>query len=691
MPALQLDEVSISFGARRVLDDVHFRIGRGDKVALAGANGSGKTTLMRILVGQLPPDSGQVARERDTRVSYLPQSGVVHRGRTLLEEAEEAFGWARELVAEQARLEEELGRVTEQSEGARRLLERHHEVQERLADSGWHRRRERIEQVLTGLGFRRTDLEAPAETFSGGWQMRIALARVLLEEPDILLLDEPTNYLDLEARTWLEDFLVRFRGGVLVVSHDRYFLDATVKVVAELYLGGLGLYPGNYTQYETRRQQELAELGERWRRQQEEIERIEAFVRRFRYNASKATLVQSRIRQLERIEPIEVPPTLKRVHFSFPAAPRSGRQVLRLEGVSKSYAVPAREAASGPASSGTIPVISGLDLELEAGDRLVLAGPNGAGKSTLMRILSGEEAPDSGRVVYGHNVSIGYYAQDHADRLEGSASVEETVTGWAPTHLVPQVRNLLGAFLFRGEEVEKPVAVLSGGEKSRLAVLRLLLRPANLLFLDEPTNHMDLASKDVLLEALQAFTGTLVFVSHDRHFIEGLAGKVLELEPGGQGGAAGALPSRVRLYLGDYPYYLWRKQQEAAAEEAAAGQADEAPKTGLPTPGGPQRRAPSAAQAHEAVKRLKSSLRRLEREEEAVMARIEGLQEEAAGLQEAMGREEVYTDGQEMRRIKQRLAENEREQEELHARWEELDRERRELSDGEADPGAPSR
>ncbi len=669
MPALQLNEVSIAFGARRVLDSVHFRISRGDKIALSGANGSGKSTLMKIMAGLLAPDSGQVVRERETRVSYLPQSGVVHRGRSLREEAEQAYGWAQELIEERVRLEERLGGVTEESAAARRLLERHHWVQERLAASGYYTRQERIEQVLAGLGFRRSELDAPVETFSGGWQMRIALARVLLEEPDILLLDEPTNYLDLEARGWLEDFLARFRGGALVVSHDRFFLDATARAVVELYQGRLALYPGLFTQYEARRQQELAEIAERWRRQQEEIERIEGFIRRFRYNASKAALVQSRIRRLERIERIEVPPTLKRMRFSFPAAPRSSRLVARLEGVSRSY--------------GDLPVIRSLDLELEAGDRLVLVGPNGAGKSTLMRILAGEETPDAGRLAFGQGVCVGYYAQDHADRLDGSVSVEEMVLSWAPTELVPSIRTLLGAFLFRGEEIEKPVGVLSGGEKSRLAVLRLLLKPANLLVLDEPTNHMDLAAKDILLEALRRFTGTLVFVSHDRHFIDSLATKVLELTPARLAAADGGAPaagmppaaSRVRLYPGDYPYYLWRKEQERLQADRA-----EPPEraAGLPPAAG----APQSRQVYEAGKRLKGALRRLEREEQSIIERLEALQQETRGLQESMAREEVYTDGQQMRRIKLRLAENEREQEALHLRWEEVDRERRRLGEG---------
>jgi ATP-binding cassette subfamily F protein 3 len=659
MPAVQLNEVSIAFGARRVLDAVTFRVARGDKTALAGANGSGKSTLMKIMAGLLPPDSGQAVREKETRVSYLPQSGVVHRERSLWEEAELAFGWAEALIAERLRLEERLGAVSQDAE-AQRLLARHHEVQEKLAESGYYGREERIERVLAGLGFRRSELHDPSSRFSGGWQMRIALARVLLEEPDILLLDEPTNYLDLEARDWLEDYLVRFRGGVLVVSHDRYFLDATVQGVAELYLGALSFYPGTFSRYEERRRRELAEIGERYRRQQEEIERTESFIRRFRYNASKAALVQSRIRQLERVERIEVPPMLKRIHFSFPPAPRSGKRVLWLEGVGKSY--------------GEVAVLKDLDLELSAGERLVLVGPNGAGKSTLMRLAAGEEKPDSGEIHHGHNVSIGYYAQDHADRLEGPASVAETAESWAPTELMPHLRTLLGAFLFRGEEIDKPVSVLSGGEKSRLAVLRLLLHPANLLVLDEPTNHMDLASKDILLDALRQFSGTLIFVSHDRHFIDRLATRVLELKPCAAGNA-----SLARLYPGDYAYYLYRREQE----EREAGAA--------PAPG-PSRAdtenlpAAEGRITHQAGKRLKGSIRRLEREEEALVARIDALQRETRELEQAMGREDVYRDGEEMRRIKLRLEENAREQEELARRWEEVDRERRSLEAGAGGP-----
>ena len=426
-------------------------------------------------------------------------------------------------------MEGELSGHRDESPQTRRLLERHQELAERLEQSGYARRRERIERVLAGLGFAREEFGKPVGEFSQGWRMRIGLARVLCEQADILLLDEPTNYLDLEARTWLEQYLRDTPAGVLVVSHDRWFLDTTADTVAELYGGKLTLYPGSFSAYERRREAELAQIEAAYERQQEEIARMEVFIRRFRYKASKARQVQSRLGQLERVARIQPPPVQKRIHFHFPDPPHGGNLALRLQGLGKAY--------------GDKRLFRGLDLELSRGEKLALVGPNGAGKSTLMRLLARQEPPSEGAVVHGAGLSLGYYSPDHPEELSGTESVLERVESWAPTHLIPQLRSLLGAFLFRDDEVFKPVGVLSGGEKSRLALLSLLLHPVNCLFLDEPTNHLDLLSKDVLLDALVRYPGTLVFVSHDRYFIEKLATRVLELE----GGRARVFPGRLRL------------------------------------------------------------------------------------------------------------------------------------------------
>jgi ATP-binding cassette subfamily F protein 3 len=650
---ITLSGVSLAFGDRVILDDVTFTLPRGRRFALYGANGSGKTTLMRVIVGEIAPDGGGVHRDRDTRISYLAQSGhALDLSATLYAEAEKAFAPGRLLSEELARVEEELAGHRGESPEARRLLERHQGLAERLQESGYARRRERIERVLAGLGFAREEHGKPVGEFSQGWRMRIELARVLCEQADILLLDEPTNYLDLEARNWLEQFLRETPAGVLVVSHDRYFLDTAADTVAELYGGRLTLYPGSFSAYERRREAELEQIEAAYERQQEEVARMEVFIRRFRYKASKARQVQSRIGQVERLTRIQTPPVQKRIRFHFPDPPHGGNLALRLEGLGKAF--------------GSLRLFRGLDLDLSRGEKLALVGPNGAGKSTLMRILARQELPSEGAVVYGAGLSLGYYSPDHPEELSGSESVLERVESWAPTHLAPQLRNLLGAFLFRDDEVFKPVGVLSGGEKSRLALLALLLHPANCLFLDEPTNHLDLLSKDVLLDALVRYPGTLVFVSHDRYFIEKLATRVLELENG-----------RARVFPGDYAYYLWRKQKEAAGEESPTASAEESAAAAAHQAAVAGSRAATAVAARLQAKRLQGDLRRLAREEEQILAELERLAAGRRELEQTLADGEVYRDGARVKLLKQELEANARRQEELTSRWEAVDRELR--------------
>jgi ATP-binding cassette subfamily F protein 3 len=682
MPSITLSEVSLSFGERALLDGVTFTLTRGAKIALYGANGSGKTTLMRVMVGEIKPDSGGVHLERGLRLAYLPQSGLrsdsgLDPRCSAYQEAEKAFEPGRRLAKELEQVEADLAGISAESAVSHRLLARHQELSERLEASLYHRRRERIERVLSGLGFRREEFGQEVGTFSQGWQMRVGLARVLCMEADLLLLDEPTNYLDLEARTWLEQFLRETSAGVLIVSHDRYFLEVTAGAVAELYRGKLTIYPGSFSGYEQRRQLELAQIAEAYERQQEEIARMEVFIRRFRYKASKARQVQSRIGQLARLERIEMPPVQKGLRFSFPDPPHAGRRALKLEGLGKAY--------------GSKVLFRGLDLELTNGEKLVLVGPNGAGKSTLMRILARLEQPSEGSLAYGSGLSAGYYSPDHPEELAGTESVIERVEAWAPTALIPSLRTLLGAFLFRGDDVFKPVGVLSGGEQSRLALLRLLLHPANCLLLDEPTNHLDLLSKDVLLDALTRYPGTLVFVSHDRYFIEKLATRVLELD-GGQ----------ARVFPGDYAYYLWRKEREAAGEapvptglQAGGSPSAQAFSNDVPAPqaGRPagQTAARRAAAGEEPIarvesmrarleaKRLQRDLRRLGREEEEILAELERLTQERGELEHSLASEQVYRDGARVKQVKERLEANSRRQEELLRHWEEVDQELRSL------------
>jgi ATP-binding cassette, subfamily F, member 3 len=648
MPLVSLTGVSVAFGERTLFDGVNLTVSTSSRTALVGPNGSGKSTLLRILAGETKPDGGSVVRERDTRVSYVPQAGshfdrsggpagAVAGGRSLSAEVEEAFAFGRGLQEVMRSVEEDLGRLAPGAREEEALLARHHQLQERLEASGYWRRAEAIDRVLTGLGFSRDDPGRDVSEFSAGWQMRIALAKAILESPDILLLDEPTNYLDIEARTWLEEFLHGFSGGLLVVSHDRYFLDVTVSSVAEIWMDRLSLFSGNYSRYEEVRSKELEAIGERFRAQQDEIARIEGFVRRFRANASKARLVQSRITYLEKLERIQVPPVVKTIRFGFPPPPPCGRRVLTAAGLSKSY--------------GELKVFDGVEFDLEKGEKLAVVGPNGAGKSTLLRLLCGKEEPDAGSLSWGTGVAAAAYSQESSDSWSSDKQVLDEVEAAAPTSLIPELRTLLGAFLFRGDDAFKPVSVLSGGEKSRLSLLLLLLRPANLLIMDEPTNHLDLASKDALLAALSGFPGTVVFVSHDRHFLDNLATAVLEIRGG-----------RARRFPGGYEYY----QRKIAADAAALGPAAE------------ERReeAPMSATLLERQedKKLKSRLRSLEKEEAQVLSAIEGAEARRLELEAEMARPGSYSDGGRMKELTRLHEETVRDHDGLMGRWEELSR-----------------
>lgn len=644
MSFVQFSKVSLAFGDRDILKDVSINLSAGTKAALTGANGSGKSTLMKVLAGLVTADSGDRAFEKGTRIGYLPQSGIVHTGCTLKEEADKGFQFGYDLVAEMEQIAEQL--TSPQKTSAQdKLLERHHEIQEKLEEIDWYRKEVIAQQILIGLGFELSDLERRVEEFSGGWQMRIALAKALLAKPDILLLDEPTNYLDIEARSWLEQFLKDFKGGFLLVSHDRYFLDVTINEVYELFNGNLNRYPGNYSHYEKVREVELESLIARYEIQQEEIRKLEDFIRRFGYKATKAAQAQERQKMLDKMERIEIPETLKKIHFTFPPAPHSGRLVVTLENLNKTWISENYENH----------VIKDLDLVIENGDRLVVAGRNGAGKSTLLRIISGNDADFSGTVKLGSGVSIGYFSQDNAETLKGSMSILEFLEAESPLELIPKLRDMLGAFLFRGDDVFKSIDVLSGGEKSRLALLRILLKPVNLLILDEPTNHLDLHSKDVLLKALKDFGGTVIFVSHDRGFIESLANRVLELKPG-----------EAKVFPGDYKYYLEQigklEQGEVSQPTIKSNfsvQNDEPKKT-------------ASQLSREETKRLQAEKRRLEKEEERLMTEISELEEQKATLEEKLSTPEVYSDGVLCKEITEQVSQIEEKLTQLNSRWEEV-------------------
>ena len=602
---IQLSGLSKHFGERVLLDHVTWHVGDTDRVGLCGPNGAGKTTLLKILAGIDEADGGEVIRPTALTVGYLPQDGLSHAGRTVFAEASDALRPLLDMKAEMHDLEHRLADTSVPAAEHDAMLERYSTLQERFRMGDGYAIDLKVATILRGLGFSPADFDQEAGHLSGGWQMRLALAKLLLKAPGLLLLDEPTNHLDLDARNWLEDYLAKYDGAVILVSHDRYFLDAVVSRIADLSLRTITDYHCNYSQYLVQRDERLERLREAKKRQDEEVGRVQEFIDRFRYQATKAAQVQSRIKMLEKVERIEVPPERKRIHFQFPAAAKSGRTVLDLSHVRKAY--------------GDKVVLDDVSLHIERGDRIALVGPNGAGKSTLMRLIAGVEAPDRGTRVEGHQIVQQYFAQDEATTLDPTATVYETLAEGSPMHMVPAIRNVLGGFLFSGDDVYKKAGVLSGGERTRLAVARMLLRPSNMLVLDEPTNHLDLDSKDVLLDALMDYGGTLLFVSHDRYFVERLATKVVEVGGG-----------KARLYPGTYAEFLWSQANGGAPQPAAATTAKppagkpagSAPAAGPAAPPPPQ----TGAAGHEERKREAAERKKRERAFEALSARIAELE-----------------------------------------------------------------
>jgi len=634
MSFVQLNEITVSFGDRDILKNLNLNLSSKSRVALSGGNGSGKTTFMKVIGGLIPADRGSISAGPDVRISYLPQSGLTFKSRTLEEEADQAFNYLHSESEQLEQLEQELSLLKENDKNIDLFLEKHHIIHEKLLSSSYYNRKELIAQVLTGLGFQYSDLDRTCNEFSGGWQMRIALAKVLLENPDIMLLDEPTNYLDIEARNWLEEFLQKFSGGLLIVSHDRYFMDVTVNEVIELFNGSLKRYKGNYSSYEKTREAELIIVIEQYKRQQEEIAKLEEFINRFRYNASKASMVQSRIKTLEKIDLIEIPENLKKMHLSFPDPPHSGKKVLTLEGITKTY--------------GNNNVLSNLDYEIEKGERVVIAGKNGAGKTTLLKIIAQVDKDFTGTIKLGTGVKIAYFSQEQETLTNNNNTILEEMEESTPTELIPKLRALLGAFLFRDDDIYKPLSVLSGGEKSRLALLKLLLFPVNLLILDEPTNHLDIHSKDILLEAIKGYSGTLIFVSHDRYFIENLATRVFELSENGP-----------EDFKGDYKYYMWKTSNTDIDKNLVNPEE----KTTIS----------KGKQNHQATKQIKSTINKLKKEEQSLLIRLEELETLHNDIENKMAEPSNYSDGKKIRSLKQELDQNELLQEETSTRWEEVE------------------
>jgi len=634
---LQIRKIDKYFADRRLFAEISLHIRPTDRIGLCGENGAGKTTLLKMLAGKVAPDAGELQIARGTTFGYLPQDGLEHRGHSLFQEVRTALSELLELERELAELEQSIAAAESQP-----LLDRYAEAQELFQQRGGYTMEAEIGKILCGLGFQQSDWERPCEQFSGGWQMRIALAKLLLQRPNLLLLDEPTNHLDLPARDWLEGYLREYPHAIMLVSHDRFFLDQVVNRIVEVWNSGLTEYPGNYSKYLAERERRVAALREEKRRQDEEIAKTEAFINRFRYQANKASLVQSRIKQLEKVERIALPPQRKQIAFRFPEPPKSGRQVLALDGGSQRY--------------GELHVLDRVDLTVERGERIALVGPNGAGKSTLMRLLAGVEEPAAGKRIEGHNLELAYFAQDQAKVLDGRKTVLQEMTAAAPFAMVPKVRDILGAFLFSGDDVEKRVAVLSGGEKNRLALAILLLRPANLLLLDEPTNHLDLQSKEVLLQALKGYSGTLVFVSHDRYFVDHLATRVIEVG-GGQ----------AISWLGNYEDFL---QAKAAAGDRSHSSLRVEQKTLDSAPDG--RENGDKKQSYQERKSAQRAEQKRQRELAALEAEIDAQEQTLNCLEQQMADPELYRDPDRWSEMSNRHQQLKDAIAELYERWEEL-------------------
>jgi ATP-binding cassette subfamily F protein 3 len=639
---VHLDRIRRQFGAQVLFDGLSWMIPRGARLGFVGPNGAGKTTLLRILAGLDTPDVGEVNRPSALQIGYLPQEVETVEEGSVLSVVLDGFAGLKSLEGEIERLEHRMADMTQGDPDMDAVAAAYGDARHRFEAVGGDRVEARAKAILSGLGVAQARFHSPLSVLSGGWRMRVVLARLLLGSPDLLLLDEPTNHLDLEAIRWLEDFLSTFEGAFVVVSHDRYFLNRMVTEIVELDRGRLTSYPGNYDGYLAERAAREEALEEAARLQAREIARVERFVERFRYKATKAKQVQSRLRALEKVERIEAPSRARRIRFGFPEAPRSGDDVVRGEKFAKAF--------------GDTVVYRDADLLLRRGDRAALVGPNGAGKSTLLKLLSGRLLPDDGRLDLGHNVVVKYYAQHQLDALDPRASVLEEMEKAADPGMIQRLRSLLGCFLFSGADVDKRVAVLSGGEKARLALARMLIRPANLLLLDEPTNHLDLKSREVLEDALDEYDGTLVVISHDRYFINRIATSIAEIGGG-----------RIDFYPGDYDTYLERmkREEEDAPREAAGGAQDEA--------------ALARLRARETKREEAEERNRKYRERQAAEKRLAPVEKEIASL-EARVRElaalqadpAVFRDARRAREVGRDRQEAEDRLRALYARWEEI-------------------
>ena len=609
---ISVNNLSVQFTGTDLFSGVTFNIGDRDRIGLVGMNGAGKSTLLKILCGWQEPESGTIVVASGQTVGYLPQEMVPDSVGTVLEEAMTAFSAIDDLEREQERLTAEIAERTDyESAEYTRLLERHNEVTEHLTLLGGARRQEQAEKVLLGLGFKHTDFDRPVAVFSGGWQMRVELAKLLLRHPDFLLLDEPTNHLDIVSIQWLENYLANYSGAVVLVSHDRTFLDNITKRTIEITAGRIYDYKCPYSEYVVQMQERRASQMAQLTNQQRQVAQIEAFIERFRYKATKAKQVQSRVKMLERMETITIDEvSTESIHFQFPPAPHSGKIVVETKGLGKTY--------------GDNQVFDGVDLLLTSGKKVAFVGRNGEGKSTMAKIIVGDINDYTGSFKLGAGVQLGYYAQNQAAMLNLDKTVFETIDDIAQGDIRPKIRNILGSFLFGDDDIDKKVKVLSGGEKARLALAKLLLTPSNLLILDEPTNHLDMNSKDILKNALLQYTGTLIVVSHDRDFLSGLTDELYEFRDGA-----------VHEFKGDIMEFLDSQSEQSEQKERIAN-------SGISFSSDREKKTASKA-AYEQSKERERERRKLQNAVKQVEQEIEALEAEIAAKDEILATGEAQS------------------------------------------------